>query len=84
MAYNGWKNWETWNVALWFNNEERFYRKVRRHEGRFTSANAEDFVLEMMPGGTPDMRELSEEELHAAWSKVSWREIASAFNEMRS
>ena len=22
MAYNGWKNYETWNVALWWDNDE--------------------------------------------------------------
>lgn len=25
--YNGWSNYETWNVNLWLNNEELFYRE---------------------------------------------------------
>ena len=24
--FNGWKNWATWNVSLYINNEERMYR----------------------------------------------------------
>lgn len=24
-TYNGWKNWETWNVALWLGNDQSLY-----------------------------------------------------------
>ena len=30
-TYNGWKNWATWNVALWLGNDEALYKLARRH-----------------------------------------------------
>jgi len=29
-GYNGWKNYETWNVALWMQNDEPLYRRALR------------------------------------------------------
>lgn len=29
--YNGYKNYETWNIALWVNNTEDLYRSAVRH-----------------------------------------------------
>lgn len=28
MSYNGWRDWETWNVALWLYNTEALYEDV--------------------------------------------------------
>ena len=43
MTYNGWTNYDTWNVALWFDNDgeglaeyvAEFARDNARHEFRF-------------------------------------------------
>lgn len=72
MSYNGWTNWETWNVALWVDNEEAIYRAKCR---KFTITepsprNVELFVGEWFPDGTPDMD--SPAEMRA----VNWDEIA--------
>jgi hypothetical protein len=31
-TFNGWANWETWNVALWIGNDEFIYRHARRNK----------------------------------------------------
>jgi len=38
ISYNGWENYETWNVALWINNEEGLYHLAQECGGY------EDFV----------------------------------------
>mgnify|MGYP001587550262 CR=1 FL=1 len=56
--YNGWKNRQTWNVALWINNEENYYRAavdfMRTYDGRAAWAafcKAYGFQYERTPDG---------------------------------
>lgn len=47
-AYNGWKNYETWNVALWIGNDEGLYSFARdccRDYGDFQAAMRDEFKL---------------------------------------
>ncbi len=34
-TYNGWKNRQTWNVALWIGNDEGLYRAAVDFMGRY-------------------------------------------------
>lgn len=73
--YNGWTNYETWNVHLWITNEEGIYRAMVAGKP-YTAKTAERFVRRIFPNGTPDMENRSGD-----YKKVNWQEIADAFNE---
>jgi len=46
-GYNGWKNWATWNVALWLGNDEALYKMARRF------VNYKDLAQKLVDCGTP-------------------------------
>jgi hypothetical protein len=71
--YNGWTNWATWNVALWFDNDESLYRTRRRFVADADTVDGwtvEDFVRGLLPDGTPDMDGPGD------YDKVDWDQIA--------
>jgi hypothetical protein len=76
VSYNGWTNWETWNVALWVDNDEGLYREKMRYFNRHAcdSYNVQWFISEFFPDGTPDMdspkemRAVDYEEIAANWA----------------
>ena len=77
-TYNGWKNRETWNVALWCDNEEAIYRD-RIARGPMDAKQTEEFVREWFPNGTPDMEQERDPYEHDE-VKVNWQEIAEHWN----
>lgn len=59
-TFNGWKNWATWNVALWLGNDEYLYRFSRRFVSYKDLANALEEVGTL---STPDGANYKDQDL---------------------
>jgi len=77
-TYNGWPNYDTWNVMLWMDNDEpayRLYRDLVRHVKAngcyFNGANARYACEQAFGTGTPDRVCFSS-------TKIRWGKIAEA------
>ena len=51
ISYNGWTNYETWNVALWINNDEGLYDIARRCDDYQDFVDAIDGLISKTPDG---------------------------------
>ena len=60
VSYNGWTNYETWNVSLWIQNDEGLYDIARRCD------DYQDFVdsIEGLITETPDGVSFTSDELN--------------------
>jgi hypothetical protein len=96
-TYNGWTNYETWNVALWLDNErgtydlwrERAKELLARSEATSYLTKEEGAVYDLarglreeIEGQVPDFgASMYTDLLNAALSEVNWAEIARHYIE---
>ena len=88
MSYNGWKNYETWNVALWLDNDEGSYAWAREEAQNYLDENPDSAndaahqLARMLEEAHDDWNPLSDQPstfcdlLGAALQEVDWFEIA--------
>ena len=92
--YNGWPNWETWNVNLWLSNDEPLYRETQRiaeAEGTTVTEVAEalrgwveesvvyDALEDREDGSNDGPQGLARDLIRHALTQVHWYAIAEAF-----
>lgn len=84
MGYQGWKNYETWCVALWIDNEEGLYHEIcdmvyslRHHEKYEIADTLKEFIEDMNP--LNDSASMWSDLLNAALSNVDWIEIVEHY-----
>lgn len=93
MAYNGWTNYETWNVALWIDNEQGSYSfRCDLAQEIYDDADGDmdeakrkladslkDYIEDMNP--LASQASVFSDLLGAALGEVDWYEIAENFLE---
>ena len=73
-TYNGWKNWTTWNVALWINNDTGFYGVAQQVE------TFGEFLLWILPeDGTGDFKTPD----GAIWQEADLIEMTELIQEIK-
>ena len=68
---NGWKNYETWNVSLWIQNDETFYKLA------LMSAGFQSFMNQLHEWGCDQTQD------GVKWVDADYSEVQSMFNEMK-
>lgn len=93
-GYQGWKNYETWNAALWINNDQGMYDYLQEEAAEFREDKEyphdithrladmmEDQFENMYDEAADGLPGPLADLLRGAMSEIYWREIALAFLE---
>ena len=82
MSYNGWTNWETWNMHMWIGNDEMFNRLMTqgaKNDWEQFKALAMQFGITKTPDGVSfEDPEVNQDEIREAYAEEK-EEVAELF-----
>ena len=85
--YNGWTNYETWNVKLWIDNDEGSYNYWKERTEEIADDAEERDAAELALADVlkaeheetlPELTGFAADLLNAAFGEVDWYEIAAS------
>ena len=76
MSYNGWANYETWNVGMWYGDVFADMASEQKLDGDAL----ESLVVEMEMDKIPESS-LAADIMNAFLRRVDWDELANHYNE---
>ena len=80
--YNGWENWETWNLNNWINNDEDSYNFWREQAEEMDAQTLADALQQEHSEPLDDMANgWHRDVIGQALSRVNWLEIAESLKE---
>ena len=83
--YNGWKNYETWLVNIWYGDSYSEYYLERFREGdllsKVSADDVRDYVESALEADTPE-NGLVTDLLNNAMSQVDWHRLAEHVEEL--
>ena len=82
VKYNGWTNYETWCVNLWFTNEQATYEFIKEMAADNDTYELAELLKADVMENMPDLDAgLYSDILVAGLENVNWYEIAESFKE---
>lgn len=79
--YNGWTNWETWNVNVWLNNDPTTYHQGRFYANSDSQDAFEQWAREHIESAIKDTSSCAMDLVRAGLDEVNFEEIYDGFKE---
>lgn len=89
--YNGWSNYETWNLSLWIDNDRNWYREVNDKASALVCdvltkdeqiENLRKFIMDLVDEDAPTMDpSFFTDVMNASIREVNFREISRSIIE---